>query len=181
MTYDSCCRTFRYVIARQVIRPKVVKNSYLGLGHGHIALSWQRLVIFSGNYSLEHISIIGRSVDSNGKKPSETDFEALTSGDDLPPPPSGKRKVIVAQRPNSFLWTLKVTSSRPGSLSFIPFLFFIYFISSFLSQRELDWNLRKQAAWQGCYSCRPWPHIPSFFLSLGPKVTRRHLFLNGIL
>ena len=70
-------------------------------------------MIFSGNYSLEHISIIGRSVDSNGKKPSETDFEALTSGDDLPPPPSGKRKVIVAQRPNSFLWTLKVTNFRP--------------------------------------------------------------------
>ena len=70
-------------------------------------------LVFSGNYSLEHISIIGRSVDSNGKKALEPDFEAMTSGDDLPPPPSGKRKVIVAQRPNNFLWTLKVTSSKP--------------------------------------------------------------------
>ena len=64
----------------------------------------------SDDISFEHISIIGRNAEAAAsKKASEQDFDGFTSGEDLPPPPpAGKRKVIVAQRPNSFLWTLKV-------------------------------------------------------------------------
>lgn len=52
------------------------------------------------------ISIIGNGQETpTAKKLLETNLD-----DDLPPnPPNGKRKVIVAQRPNSLFWNLKVT------------------------------------------------------------------------
>ena len=40
------------------------------------------------------------------KKPLETNLDNLP--DLPPPPPTGKRKVIVAQRPHNFIWNLKV-------------------------------------------------------------------------
>ena len=61
------------------------------------------------NDSMKQISIIGKDNSTETKtikKPLETNLDDL----DLlpPPPPNGKRKVIVAQRPNSFIWNLKV-------------------------------------------------------------------------
>lgn len=64
-----------------------------------------RSVHFDGNNgavpAAPGISIIGKEQE-NANKVLETNL------DDLPPPPNGKRKVIVAQRPNSLFWNLKV-------------------------------------------------------------------------
>jgi hypothetical protein len=59
------------------------------------------------NRGLAKLSTVPTS-ESPPKKAYEAELEVFSSGEDLPPPPSGKRKVIVAQRPNNFLWTLKV-------------------------------------------------------------------------
>ena len=72
---------------------------------------------FLDGLNLEPISIIGNG-ESNGRQnrssPNLTrqqteESDVLSSGDDLPPPAAGKRKVIIAQRPNSFMWSLKVS------------------------------------------------------------------------
>ena len=65
-----------------------------------------RSVHFDGKEELRPVSIIGSNGvngTSNGTKPLETNMDDLP-----PPPPQGKRKVIVAQRPHSLLWNLKV-------------------------------------------------------------------------
>ena len=54
---------------------------------------------------MKHISIIGEKATVNNEKkpkPLETNFD-----EEFPPTPA-KRKVIVAQRPNSFIYNLKV-------------------------------------------------------------------------
>ena len=76
-----------------------------------------RSVHFDGKGGeLRPISIIGSEKQvKNGaingsstvtKKPLETNLDNLP--DLPPPPPTGKRKVIVAQRPHNFIWNLKV-------------------------------------------------------------------------
>ena len=68
---------------------------------------------FLDNFNLEPISIIGNGDSSkknrsspNLARPHTGESDVYSSGDELPPP--GKRKVIVAQRPNNFMYTLKV-------------------------------------------------------------------------
>ena len=76
--------------------------------------------MFTDEFSLEPISIIGNGESSsrqNRSSPNLTrqqteESDVLSSGDDLPLPSGGKRKVIVAQRPNSFMWSLKVGNER---------------------------------------------------------------------
>ena len=67
-----------------------------------------RSVHFDGK-EMRSISIIGSETKlqngtQNGTKALETNLDDLP-----PPPPQGKRKVIVAQRPHSFIWNLKVS------------------------------------------------------------------------
>ena len=79
-----------------------------------------RSVHFDGKSGeLRPISIIGSEKQvKNGVNGSSSLTKPLeTNLDDLPPPP-GKRKVIVAQRPHNFIWNLKVRFSR------LSFLFF---------------------------------------------------------
>ena len=69
-----------------------------------------RSVHFDGKSGeLRPISIIGSEKQvKNGVNGSSSLTKPLeTNLDDLPPPP-GKRKVIVAQRPHNFIWNLKV-------------------------------------------------------------------------
>ena len=76
-----------------------------------------RSVHFDGKSGeLRPISIIGSEKQvKNGVNGSSSLTKPLeTNLDDLPPPP-GKRKVIVAQRPHNFIWNLKV---RFSGLSF---------------------------------------------------------------
>ena len=80
-----------------------------------------RSVHFDGKSGeLRPISIIGSEKQvKNGVNGSSSLTKPLeTNLDDLPPPP-GKRKVIVAQRPHNFIWNLKVRFSRLSFL-FLP-------------------------------------------------------------
>ena len=72
--------------------------------------------LFVDNFNMEPISIIGNGDSSkknrsspNLARPQTGESDVYSSGDELPPP--GKRKVIVAQRPNNFMWTIKVRKS----------------------------------------------------------------------
>jgi hypothetical protein len=84
------------------------------------------------------ISIIGGSGGKlNGQPPTSLPImttSAETEDIPPPPPPGNKRKAIVAQRPNSFIWTLKVQYKTEQLSQFRdPFkncsseLFFCYF------------------------------------------------------
>ena len=85
------------------------------------------ILCYLDGLNLEPISIIGNG-ESNGRQnrsfPNLTrqqteESDVLSSGDDLPPPAAGKRKVIIAQRPNSFMWSLKVSCNCSSSTEYL--------------------------------------------------------------
>ena len=87
------------------------------------------ILCYLDGLNLEPISIIGNG-ESNGRQnrssPNLTrqqteESDVLSSGDDLPPPAAGKRKVIIAQRPNSFMWSLKVSCNFSSSSEYLAY------------------------------------------------------------
>ena len=95
--------------------------TFIGLGftQQHKKLT-KCALIFIDDFNLEPISIIGNGSKASGQNQSSpnlsrpqamSDSDILSSGDDLPPPPGGKRKPIVAKRPNNFIWSLQVRYS----------------------------------------------------------------------
>jgi hypothetical protein len=85
--------------------------------HFHSRHSLISLSPFADDLNVEPISIIGRQRSAGGSSPNlnshptspTEESDIFSSGDDLPPPVQGKKKVIVAQRPNNLLHKVRVS------------------------------------------------------------------------
>jgi len=67
---------------------------------------------FLDDFKLENISIIGRQSAPQSRGQSDIEFDQSDYGNTLPLQQSnGKRKAMTTQRPNNFIWAIKVLSS----------------------------------------------------------------------
>jgi len=66
---------------------------------------------FLDDFKLENISIIGRQSAPQSRGQSDIEFDQSDYGNTLPLQQSnGKRKAMTTQRPNNFIWAIKVLS-----------------------------------------------------------------------